>query len=188
MSTAAIIRAKDCRPVPWKNGLGVTREIAVHPPGADMEHFVWRASVAEVNNNAPFSPFAGIDRSIVLIEGAGFRMTLDGGQIHALDEPFTPFLFAGEAKVAVTLSSGPTRDFNLMVRRNQARGEVHVWRGLQRRAITPDLVLIYCAVGSIEVGAQALQAGDAWRTPTRGREQVHLHDGAIALAIHIIEF
>jgi uncharacterized protein len=158
-----IVRLHDCPPQPWKNGLGRTREIAVHPPGADMEHFVWRISVAEVDSAAPFSAFPGIDRAIALLDGAGFTMLLDDGRVHALTTPFTPFAFPGEAQVAVTLAGGPTRDFNLMVRRAHARGALHVLSSPGPQALGPSVVLVYCARGRIETAAGPLSAGDAWR-------------------------
>jgi environmental stress-induced protein Ves len=70
--------------VPWKNGLGTTRELAIYPSGADTESFLWRISIADVTDAAPFSSFPGVDRSITLLEGAGFIMTLDGAREHAL--------------------------------------------------------------------------------------------------------
>src|ERR1700743_3434281 len=98
--------------VPWKNGLGITREIAVEPAGATMDHFLWRVSIADVDTASPFSRFPGVDRVIVLLQGERVTMTLDGEREHALTTPCTPFAFAGEAHVDVTLAGGATRDFN----------------------------------------------------------------------------
>ncbi len=119
-----IIRLADCPSQPWKNGLGRTREIAVQPSNAGMDDFLWRISIAEVDSAAPFSSFPGIDRQIALLDGNGFTMTLDDDRVHPLTTPFVPFGFAGESKVSVTLTDGPTRDFNLMVRRAQASGKL----------------------------------------------------------------
>lgn len=180
-----IIRLTDGPSQPWKNGLGRTREIAVHPSAADSEHFVWRVSVAEVDSGAPFSTFPGIDRHIVLLDGAGFTMTLDHDRIHALTTPFTPFAFAGEAQVDVALADGPTRDFNLMVRRTQARGEVQVWHEPTTRTPDPATVLVFCARGVIDTIDGCLHAGDAWRPPAHTIDAVTLRDGALALVVRI---
>jgi hypothetical protein len=67
--SGSILHLHDCPARPWKNGLGRTRELAVAPPGAGMDGFLWRVSVAEVDSAAPFSAFPGIDRTIVLLEG-----------------------------------------------------------------------------------------------------------------------
>jgi uncharacterized protein len=181
-----IIRAKDCTPVPWKNGLGVTREIAVFPAGSDAEGFVWRTSVAEVNTAAPFSSFPGIDRSIVLLGGDGFTMTLDGTTVHPLLTPFEPFAFRGEAKVEVALAGGPTTDFNLMIRRDDARGSIGVWCEAKSYRMAGGVAMIYCARGRIVIADEVLDAGDAWLATTYPLPAyVTLGDDAVALAIHI---
>jgi environmental stress-induced protein Ves len=182
-----IIRLSDCPSQPWKNGLGSTREIAVQPSNAGMDDFLWRVSIAEVASAAPFSSFPGIDRQIALLDGNGFTMTLDDGRVYPLTMPFVPFAFAGEAKVAVTLIDGPTRDFNLMVRRALASGEVLVWPEAGSYLLDPAIVLIYAARGAIDTADGVLHAGDAWLTaaPTRG-DHVTVRDNALAFAIRIV--
>ncbi|OOG51345.1 HutD family protein [Rhodanobacter sp. C01] len=178
-----IIRLSDCPPQPWKNGLGSTREIAVHPDGAGSDDFLWRVSIAKVDSAAPFSSFPSIDRQIALLDGNGFTMTLDDGRVHALTTPFTPFAFAGEAKVAVTLIDGPTRDFNLMVRRAQAHGEIRVWQEPGTQMPDPSTVLVYCARGAIDTAEGPLHVGDAWRPAPAS--PLELHPNALALVIRI---
>ena len=62
-----IIRARDCRTTPWKNGGGSTTEIAVEPSGASLDTFAWRISVARVAADGPFSEFPGIDRTLAVL-------------------------------------------------------------------------------------------------------------------------
>jgi environmental stress-induced protein Ves len=180
-----IIRLDDCPLQAWKNGLGRTREIAVHPPGTGSDDFLWRVSVAEVDSAAPFSAFPSIDRTIALLAGAGFTMTLDDGRVHALHTPFEPFAFPGEAQVAVTLVDGPTRDFNLMVRRAHARGELHVLQTPGVCLLDPAAVLVYVARGTIRIANDILHTGDAWR-PTIDR--FTLSEGAVAFVIRVEHF
>lgn len=183
--SSSIIRAQDCLPQPWKNGLGTTREIAVHPPGASGDDFLWRVSIAEVDSAAPFSSFPGIDRHIALLDGAGFVMTLDTGCVHALTTPYAPFAFPGEAKVAVTLADGATRDFNLMVRRAQAHGELKVWQQSGTYPLDPTIALVYAARGEIDTDAGTLRAGDAWLAHGPSAGHIVLRDSALAFAIGI---
>jgi len=181
-----IIHLQDCPPQPWRNGLGRTREMAVQPSADDSTEFLWRASVAEVDSAAPFSRFPGVDRTIVLLEGAGFTMRLDGEREHALTTPFVPFAFPGEAEVTVTLAGGPTRDFNLMLRRAHVRGGLQAWHGPETRTTDAATVLVFCARGAIDVAGGRLQAGDAWRPAAPARESVAtLHDGALALVARV---
>ena len=178
-----IIRLSDCPSQPWKNGLGSTREIAVQPSGAGSDDFLWRVSIAEVDTAAPFSRFPGIDRQIALLDGNGFTMTLDDGRVHPLTTLFAPFAFAGEARVAVSLLDGPTRDFNLMVRREHASGEVLVWPGSETRWPDSSTVLVYCACGVIDTAEGPLHAGDAWRPSSTS--PVELQHDALALVVRI---
>ena len=181
----SIFHLSDCPARPWKNGLGRTRELAVEPPGTGMEDFLWRVSVAEVDSAAPFSAFPGIDRSIVLLDGAGFEMTLDDRRTHALTEPFVPFDFPGEAHVAVTLADGPTRDFNLMLRRGQARGHVAVWRHPADCVLQPFTVLLFCAHGQLQIDDAPLRAGDAWRPEVGDDVRMQLAPDSVVLAVHV---
>jgi len=180
-----IIRFADCPSQPWKNGLGSTRELAVQPSTADSDEFLWRVSIAEVDSAAPFSFFPGIDRHIVLLDGAGFGMTLDDRDTHALTTPFAPFAFPGEAKVDVVLADGATRDFNLMIRRSHGRGEVQVWRGPATRKPDPATMLVFCARGRIDTVEGSLGACDAWRRSQAASDPLTLRDGAVALVVRI---
>jgi environmental stress-induced protein Ves len=177
-----IIRSADTQTQPWKNGLGTTREIARFPRASTSDDFVWRVSVAEVNSAAPFSLFPGIDRSIALLEGDGFTMTLDGDRQHALTTPYVPFAFAGEARVDVVMAGGATRDFNLMVRRASAQGTVTVYDTAGSHVAPEDAVLLYVARGAAHTTDGELQAGDAWLPDTA---PFHLAPGALALLVRV---
>lgn len=180
-----VLRLADCPAQRWKNGLGTTRELAVFPAGADSDHFLWRASIAEVDSAAPFSRFPGVDRQIVLLQGAGFRMHLDGQTEHTLDTPYVPFAFPGEASVTTELLGGATRDFNLMLRRGFAHGRIEVWREAATHTAPPDLVLLYCARGRMIVGDDALDAGEGWLRQGASFLSVMLEPEAVALAVYV---
>ncbi|WP_158880532.1 HutD family protein [Rhodanobacter sp. L36] len=180
-----ITRLQDCPDRPWKNGQGSTREIAVHPDGANGDDFVWRISIARVDSAAPFSLFPGIDRQIVLLDGRGFHMTLDDERTHALVEPFEPFGFPGESRVTVRLVDGATHDFNLMVRRALTHGDVTTWRGAETRIADADVVLVYCARGNMDIADGRLHEGDAWRPGATGKRTIVMHEDAVALVVRV---
>lgn len=114
---------------PWKNGGGVTREIACHPPSANMQDFDWRISIAHIARDGDFSVFAGLDRVITLLEGGGVHLSsTDGSVLHALDTPLQPFAFSGDAAVHGRLLNGDCHDFNVMTRRGVCQAEVRVLR------------------------------------------------------------
>jgi len=177
----SIVGFAQLRATPWKNGLGVTREILVEPAGASMDDFLWRASIAEVDTASPFSVFPGIDRTIVLLDGDGFTLTLDDTRTHALTTPCVPFAFAGESRVEVALAGGATRDFNLMVRRGHARGRIDVERGpatLERQ----HMVLLHLARGHADVDGVACVPGDS----ALGPRTVRLDTDAVALCVRVV--
>jgi uncharacterized protein len=130
------LRPADYRVMPWKNGLGTTTEIAVDPPGsrwgqspqtpgAGLDAFTWRISVADLGASGPFSTFAGYDRLLVQIEGAPMTLSHEGGGEHRL-RLLVPYRFAGELATHGTLSAAPARDFNVMVCRDRASAEILV--------------------------------------------------------------
>lgn len=180
----SILRGGDVPATPWKNGMGRTRELAIHPAGADLRNFTWRVSVAEVDRAAPFSAFPGVDRQIALLDGEGFLMRFDDGREHALLAPFVPFAFPGEAAVDATLAGGPTRDFNLMLRRGSATGSIEAWRvGMHALG---GIVLVHAARGEAMTPEGLLRPGDTWHVPAAfARDRLTLHGDAILLAVHI---
>lgn len=176
-----IVPFAELKAVPWKNGLGITREIVVEPRGATTDDFTWRVSIADVDTASPFSRFPGIDRTIVLLEGDGFTMTMDGTREHALTTVCLPFAFAGEAAVEVTLAGGATRDFNLMVRRDAALGAIEVVSGPVTLDVGGDVALLYLASGEATGESEPLRAGDSVLGPGR----ILLAEGATALLIRV---
>ena len=145
-----LISYQDLIPTPWKNGGGVTRELACHPEGADFATFLWRVSIAEVNRSGPFSCFPGIDRSITLLSGAGMQLTFADGKTHPLIAPLVPYQFIGEAALNAQLVDAGCEDFNLMCRRGMVSGEVVVLhRGETIDA--SDFLLLFSARGKWEV-------------------------------------
>lgn len=113
--------------MPWKNGGGETREIASWPPGAGLDSFGWRISIATIAATGPFSVFAGIDRQIMLLEGDGVQLAGKGGALHhRLDTPHVPFAFSGDEAVDCTLLGGASSDFNVMTRRGHWRADMQV--------------------------------------------------------------
>jgi uncharacterized protein len=113
----SIIRNGDYPSRPWKNGGGTTRDILVAPPGASLEEFDWRLSLAQVERDGPFSRFENVDRTLVLLSGA---MTLHEPTRRIELVRGEPHEFAGEVVIDATVSGGTSLDFNVMTRRDRA--------------------------------------------------------------------
>ena len=111
-----VLPAAGHRQMPWANGRGVTTELARRD--VDGGRLLFRLSVADVVEAGPFSRFPGVDRNLLLIEGEGFDITVDGARMAV--RPFAPVAFPGEADTAAVDLCGPSRDFNLMTGRGLA--------------------------------------------------------------------
>lgn len=118
-----LLRAADRVPVPWKNGGGVTREVAAFPEGAGFDDFLWRVSMAEVRADGPFSVFAGVDRVLAVLEGR-LRLEVEGRPPVEIGPDSPPVVFPGDAPTHGAVLAGPVLDLNVMTRRGQARAHV----------------------------------------------------------------
>lgn len=103
--------------MPWKNGLGITREVISRPASDGSGGFDWRISLATVGASGPFSVFAGIDRTIAVLQGDGMQLTVDGRREPPLLVTSPPFAFSGDAEVQADCLGGETLDLNVMSRR-----------------------------------------------------------------------
>ena len=155
---------RDQLPVtPWKNGGGSTREIACWPPGAGLNDFGWRISIATIAASGPFSVSAGIDRHIMLLGGDGVRLHSPGLIKHRLDTPGQPFAFSGDAPIVCTLLGGESSDFNVMTRRGQWQADVQVLKEASTIASAPHGLLLVLS-GAWRVNHEpVLHAGDGLR-------------------------
>lgn len=164
---------------PWKNGGGVTREIVCQPPGAGMDAFDWRVSIAHIASDGPFSRFVQVDRVITLLEGAGVRLrSTDGAFDHRLDRPWLPFAFPGEAPVQGDLIAGDCHDFNVMVRRGRCRARVGVYREAATLPATSEGLVMALASCWQLTGNAATPGADASGAWTLAAHQgLWWHDG-----------
>lgn len=168
------------RRMPWKNGGGVTLEIAVEPAGSGLEDFDWRISSARVEAAGPFSSFPGIDRSLALHGGEGMVLDL-ADRRTALVPGGPPLSFEGEVPVHAELPAGAVTDFSVMTRRGRWTHRL-TWMHLdaeQRLRTHAEVVLLYCVAGVIPVsaegrGAAVLEVGDSLIVEGASHEVVQL--------------
>jgi uncharacterized protein len=153
-----IIRAADCRRMPWKNGGGETVEIAISPEGAGFDDFDWRLSMARVEGDGPFSQFAGVDRTLAVLEGEGIFLYVEGRIPFSLTRHSDPLSFPADVPARAALIAGPITDLNMMTRRGKV---VHSMRRLSVNGVfdvasTARELLLFCRSGNFRVEA----AGD----------------------------
>ena len=122
MTKLTRLGASDYKRVRWKNDGGWTTEIAREPAGEG--DFRWRISIADIESDGPFSAFPGVSRDLVLLAGNGIELDIGNAPAQRLTERFQRVHFEGEANVDCRLLAGPTRDFNVMARRDAVHAEV----------------------------------------------------------------
>jgi environmental stress-induced protein Ves len=152
-----IVHADLVAPQPWKNGGGQTRELLVWPSPTDWS---LRVSVADIEQDGPFSPFPEVERWFAVIEGAGVVLRFADGE-RRLVPGDAPLVFAGAAAPDCRLIDGPTRDLNLMVRGGRGRME-RVEPGV---AWTPDGD--WCGLFAAVAGAWRCADGAESQVPAR---------------------
>jgi uncharacterized protein len=133
-----IIRFADLKAEPWRNGGGVTRQIASHPSpsaahgGARDNGWDWRVSIADVTQAGDFSPFPGMERVLTVIEGELLLLSVDGAE-HLM-EKYRPFRFAGGAATISKLPTGDVRNLNVMTRTGAFKGFTSIIELSKKRA------------------------------------------------------
>jgi hypothetical protein len=178
MTKPLILRAADRLATLWKNGLGVTREIAVHPPSAGLGDFDWRLSMATVDAGGPFSTFPGIDRKLAVLQGR-LSLRVDSQAPIGLG-PESPLLaFAGDVPVEAEVLDGPVTDLNLMTRRGRVQGAMErlvIDRPTTVEASAPTIILVRTS------GVRLSSDADRW---SLGTNDAALFDPAFTQAIQI---
>jgi uncharacterized protein len=127
-----IIRYAELKAHTWRNGGGVTRELARHPLTSQDNAWDWRVSIAEVSKAGPFSVFAGMDRVLTVIDGELLLLSVDGAE-HPL-EKYRPFRFSGDADSAGALPTGDIRDLNVITRNGAFKGYTSIVELSKKRA------------------------------------------------------
>ncbi|MBL8733582.1 MAG: HutD family protein [Planctomycetes bacterium] len=157
--------------VPWANGGGTTRQVAIDPPDATVQGgFRWRVSQAEVGSDGPFSRLPGVDRSLWLVCGPGMCLEVEGREV-LLDRPWQRFDFAGETSIHARLCGGPCHDLNVMSARDRVRATSAVWSVATGQAVVAaEATLVLVLEGALgwqaALTSERLGAGDAVRALT----------------------
>lgn len=152
-----IIRFAELKPEPWRNGGGVTRELASHPKAASAQDgaWDWRVSIADVGSAGDFSTFPGMERVITVINGELLLLTVDGEE-HPL-EKYRPFRFSGEAASASALPTGDIRDLNVIARAGEFKGYTSIIELSKKRAhpvFEGQLAVLLEGKASVSPGAE----------------------------------
>lgn len=157
MPQMRIIRFSDLSETPWKNGGGITRNIALHEDELGLQ---WRLSMADVASAGPFSRFDGLTRILTVIKGSGMTLHSEG-QVWPADYA-VPVTFDGGAPVNATLAQGPVRDFNLMFDSARYDGTATCITGVAtgQLGIAGQSAILHVIAGTVALGPERLDTGD----------------------------
>ena len=156
--------------MPWKNGGGVTIDIAVamlpgFAPGS-WEGIVWRFSRTAIVTPGAFSDLSGYDRELALVSGEGLVLGTPVGEIDVC-QPFKPVRFAGETSIVSRLEAGPVEVVNLIGDRSRVSIDLSCLAGGATSACPAGVHIIYAATSSCELSindtAREIAAGHALR-------------------------
>jgi len=136
------------RRTPWKNGGGVTVDIA-------EQDDVWRFGRTPITAAGPFSDYAGFDRLQVLVAGHGLVLDTPAGEID-VRTPFKPVRFSGETRIVSRLEAGPVEVVNLIGARAKVRIALEVLNADSALTVDVGTHLAYAAHGAaaLDVGGR----------------------------------
>jgi len=175
-----LIPASDYSEAPWKNGGGLSYEIAVD----DFMPPVWRLAIARIDRDGPFSDWRGYDRTIVALDGGSVTLEVEGASIAL--EPYQPFPFAGEIAVNARVTGGSARDLNVMTLRSESLHDVEIVEGTARFVLDDDeLAFVYAIGGDVFVDDERCGAGDTVCIDECESFGVRAEAGARAVVIRI---
>ena len=108
--------------MPWANGKGTSYEIASDRD--DEDRWSWRVAIAPVVVEGEFSSLPGVDRELVVIEGNGMVLDVDGKSVECM--PSQVVRFSGDSTTFALLVDGPVVDLGLMTVRGLVTGSMVV--------------------------------------------------------------
>ncbi len=175
-----ILRYDDLVPRPWKNGGGITREIATGELNGTP---VFRISRADVAQDGAFSDFAGLVRILTVVSESGMRLDHATGTMHA--RPWHPVRFDGALPVFARLEADGLTDLNLIFDARHCQGDVTTLQqtGIHKLAVAnPGLIALHGLAGRAQIGSETIAPGDTLFLE-HGSHQLALNPGDAMLAI-----
>jgi environmental stress-induced protein Ves len=187
MQTVTRLDPASYRRTPWKNGGGVTIDIAdAYAPGAtpgSWNGMLWRLGRTQIVEPGPFSDLSGYDRILTVTGGRGLVLEVAGGEALDVREPFQPVRFRGEDRIVSRLEQGPVAVLNLIADREHEI-DVVVLGAAQTRPLKAALNIVYAIEKSaVTIGDESytLTADEALRIDGAGGA-VTVQGGRAALA------
>jgi environmental stress-induced protein Ves len=175
------------RHVPWKNGGGVTTDIAgEYQPGAEpggWDGMIWRLGRTRIETPGPFSNLPGYERLLAVIDGSGLVLHPDGRPSLDVRQPYHAVRFGGEWPIQSELTAGPVGVLNLLADRTRIHIELEFLGPLQAMTIPEGRnVLLALSAASLLLDGEAVSLVTDGAISVAGQHQVRVTAGMIAVA------
>ncbi len=157
----------------WRNGRGISWDIASDQPFGQNADFGWRLAIAEIAASGPFSVYGPVDRFFTLLDGDGLDLTFATGRKLAVNKSFVPLAFPCDIATDCTLRGGPCRALNLFTARGLWDADVNIVALIGKPVPARKAALIYALQGNVTVETQTrhltLMEGDTAEVSERER-------------------
>lgn len=176
------------RHVPWKNGGGVTIDIAAeYAPGAEpggWQGVIWRLSRTRIEQPGPFSDLSGYDRLLAVIDGGGLVLHPKDRPAIDVRAPLRAARFAGEWPIDSELTQGPVGVLNLLADRTKAGIDL-LFVAAAGHANLPDAraILFALSPARLRLDDQNVDLAADWALRVSGAGRLAVEDGLLAVAI-----
>ncbi len=162
-----LIAPSEFKTTRWKNGKGVTTELAISEAGT-LADFDWRISMATVVEDGRFSDFSGFARVLVLLDGAGMCLLHESAEgqrtTNHLENTLDLAEFDGGSRTTAILTGGPITDFNVMAKIGYWHATVQIVQEDDKLTLERSLKsFVYSAVGKTRLLPPDPEA--AWELP-----------------------
>lgn len=177
----SLIKYSNYKKMPWKNGKGITFEIDVDT----HEKYLWRLSMALINEPAPFSQYINYDRFLTLWKGESVLLNefiLRSGVIHS---------FPGEKQIfCQKTGSEPSEviDVGFIFQRDLIKANMKIaeFNSHQTLNLMTEFSFVFCAKGVFQVEDIQLVPGDTLKIVNEKKIYLTLKTSEVQL--FIIEF
>jgi environmental stress-induced protein Ves len=144
-----LLQVSDYLQKPWKNGAGISREVAV-----DSETpFRWRLSLAKLSESSSFSLYAGYSRILVILNGGPVTVIHDEDKKRTLRAMDT-FAFDGGSETRAIVGAA-AEDFNVFALTGKAKAGAYptfFGKGEDMQfPIVGQQHFIFCVEGKVEI-------------------------------------
>jgi environmental stress-induced protein Ves len=177
------------RRTPWKNGGGVTLDIAdAYEPGTvsgSWTGMIWRLGRTAIVAPGPFSDLTGFERLQMVVVGGGLVLETATAEID-LRQPFRTVRYDGGTPIVSRLENGPVEVVNLIADRALCSIELGIAAAGDTTTLPAGTHLLYAPDDSIALTcdgkAASLAGGDALRIDADGECVLAIGEGRAVLA------